>query len=133
MATLLTWSRPADLATLEQRMRRYFDDFGFVPAYVPTADMYEAEGEVVVELEVPGFDVEELSVSVTDHTVTVTGDRKEKEEAKHRLEAHFERQFALPLEVDTEKLTAEYGKGILMLHIPKLQAHEPRIVRIKTK
>jgi len=131
MATLLTWSRPADLVSLEQRMRRYFDDFGFVPAYMPAAETYEADDEVVVELEVPGFDVEELTVSVTDHTVTVTGDRGE-DETKHRLESHFERQFTLPSQVDTEKLTAKYGKGILALHIPKLQAHEPRIVRIKT-
>jgi HSP20 family protein len=139
MPTLVKWPGVADLETLEQRMRRYFDDFSLAPPHLPAVDAYETEEELVVELEVPGFDVGDLDVAITDHSVTVTGDRKDEAEAPERtsrlherLEAHFERRFALPLETDSAKLTAEYGKGVLTLHVPKLKVTEPRKVRIKT-
>lgn len=135
MSTLVKWPDIADLETFEQRMRRYLDDFSMPPAHLPTVSAYETEEGLVVELEVPGFDADELGVAVTDHSVSVTGDRNEQAEAAERaprLEAHFERRFALPAETDSTKLTAEYGKGVLTLRVPKLKVTEPRRVRIKT-
>ena len=52
---------------------------------------------------------------------------------RERLEAHFERRFRLPIEADTDHVTAEYGKGVLTLHVPKLAAAQPRSVKILQK
>jgi HSP20 family molecular chaperone IbpA len=43
-------------------MRRLFEDVGVLPALAPAADVYETDGEFVVELEVPGFYAKELEI-----------------------------------------------------------------------
>jgi HSP20 family protein len=139
MATLEKWAPLPDLDIMERRVRRFFEDVGVAPSITPAADVYETSGELVVELDVPGFDQHDLSVAVTDHTLTISGERRSetvegetKLRLRERLETHFERRFQLPIEVDAEHVTAEYGKGVLTLHVPKLTTAEPRNVKILT-
>jgi HSP20 family protein len=62
-----------ELDSIERRMRRAFEEFGFAPAFVPAADVYETDGELVVEIEVPGYEEQELEIELSDHTLTVKG------------------------------------------------------------
>jgi HSP20 family protein len=140
MAMLEKWAPLPDLDVVERRMRRFFEDLGVAPAVTPAADVYETGNELVVELEVPGFDEQDLRVAVTDHTLTISGERtdeKSKSEqalrVRERLEAHFERRFQLPPEADADHVTAEYGKGLLTLHVPKGTAAKKRTVKIGKK
>gem|GEM_PF-2753737 len=135
MAMLAKWTPFRELDTVERRMQRMLGDL-FTPA-LPAADVYETPDEFVVELEVPGYDEQELGIEIADHTVTVTGTRKEAKEEKEktfwlqeRLERAFERRFALPAEADTEHVRASFEKGVLELHAPKLQTAKPRKVAI---
>lgn len=138
--TVVGWTPFRELETFDRRMRRALEDFGIVPALLPAADVYETEDEYVVEVEVPGFEEEELGIEVTDHTVVVKGERLEAKEEKEktfrlreRLEKHFERRFALPLGADTNHVTAVFARGVLEVHAPK-EAHEkPRKVAISAK
>jgi HSP20 family protein len=140
MAVLERFSPFRELDLLDRRMRRLLSDFPFVPAVSPAADVYETEGELVVELEVPGYEEEELDIEVSDHTLVVKGEREE-ETAKdektlrlhERLESTFVRRFELPAEMDTEHVTATYRTGVLTLHVPKATAFRPRKIRIAAK
>src|SRR5215204_4883315 len=69
MPTLERFSPFHELDLLDRRMRRMFSDFPFVPALTPAADVYETDGELVVELEVPGYEEKELDIEVSDHTL----------------------------------------------------------------
>jgi HSP20 family protein len=140
MPVLEKWAPLPDLDIVERRMRRLFEDVGIAPSITPAADVYETGDEIVVELEVPGYDESNLAVTISDHTLAVTGTReedKEKEEralrVRERLESHFERRFQLPTETDSAHVRAEYGKGVLTLHVPKLAELKPRIVTIDKK
>lgn len=135
---LLRWAPFGELDSFERRMRRLFD-LGFVPTAMPVADVYEAEGEFCVELEVPGFDQQDLHVETADHTLRVMGERetskaeKEKTFALHeRLEASFERCFALPPEVDASRIAASFEHGVPKIHAPKVGVPEARTVPIGT-
>jgi HSP20 family protein len=137
MPLLEKWTPFAEADLLDRRMRRMFAGLGIVPALTPAADIYEADDELVVELEVPGFSEKELEIEVSNHTLTVKGERKEEKETKEkalrlreRLEATFERSFVLPAEADPDRLTAVYGKGVLTLHVPKAVHAEPRKIEI---
>jgi HSP20 family protein len=134
---LQKWTPFRELDLMDGRMRRFFEDLGFGPALTPAADVYETDGEFVVELEVPGFDEKELEIEVRDHTLSVTGEREEETERKEnalrlreRLEKRFERHFELPAEIDSEHVTAEYTKGVLTVHVPKTAHAEPHKVEI---
>jgi HSP20 family protein len=110
----------------------------FLPqAVVPAADVYETPTEVVVELEVPGYEEKELGLELSDHTLTIKGTREElKEETEktfalhERLERTFERTFLLPPEVDGEHVTAQFEKGVLKVHAPKLATAKQRTIPI---
>lgn len=137
MTTLIKWSPFTDIDPMERRMRRVFEEIGLAPLLLPAADIYETEDEFVVELEVPGYEEKELGIEVTDHMVTVTGERKEtKEEVektfrlRERLEREFERRFELPADADTKHVHAKFTKGVLELHTPKLAAPKPHKIPI---
>ena len=142
MPVLEKYSAFRDLDLMERWMRRMFSDFSpsFAPSMTPAADVYETGGEFVVELEVPGYEEKELDVEITDHTLTVRGTREEDKEqtdktvrVHERLESYFERRFELPLETDSKRVKAVYGKGVLTLHVPKTAEAKPRKIAIAKK
>ena len=134
---IVKWTPFAELDSMERRMRRLFEEIGFAPGLAPAADVYETDEELVVELEVPGYEEEELSIEVSDHTLAIKGsgrqskEEKAKEFALHeRLEREFERRFILPSEVDMEHLNAVFANGVLEVHAEKLQTVKPKKVEI---
>jgi HSP20 family protein len=138
MTTLVRWAPFQDLDVIERRMRRLLEDFGVAPAPLPAADLYETEKELIVELDVPGYDEKELALEVTDHTLTIKGERTKEAEKKERafylherLEKHFERSFRLPPEADVEHVDAKFGKGVLEVHVPKIELTKARKIEIK--
>ena len=89
------------------------------------------------ELEIPGFEEKELEIEITDHVLTVKGERAEVTEEKdktfwlhERLARAFERRFELPPEADTQKAKAEFKKGILAVRAPKAITAAPKKVEI---
>lgn len=133
------WTPWEELESMERRMRRFFDDLGFVPGYLPAADVYETDDEFVVEVEVPGFTEAELAVEQSDHVLTIKGDRaqtKEKTERefylRERLARSFERRFRLPPEAATRELASTFHEGVLTVHAPKAAAAKPRRIPIGT-
>jgi HSP20 family protein len=106
----------------------------------PAAEVAEADGDVIVKLEVPGVEKDQLHVSVAEDEVTVRGEtRKETEEKKksyYRQEIRygaFQRTVALPAEVDPAKARAELKDGILKLTLPKAAQAKARRVDVSVR
>lgn len=137
MSVIVKRSPLQELDSMERRMRRLFEQAGFAPTLVPAADVYETDKEIVVELEVPGFEERELGVEVADHELVVKGHRTEAKEKtekafqlRERLEREFERRFVLPAEADTKHVKATFAKGVLAVHAPKLAVSTPTKIEI---
>jgi len=87
--------------------------------------MEETEKEVIVRMELPGFEPSELKVEVLGEVLRVEAEHKvpvEKEEKKEKVEgeyAHVKREVALPAYVEMEKAEATYRNGILEVHVPR--------------
>jgi HSP20 family protein len=106
-------------------------------SFVPPVDVYEDEHNLVLKLEIPGLNDEDINVSVENNTLTVQGERKfekeEKEENFHRIERRygsFVRTFKLPNTVDAEKVEASYEKGILKITMAKRAEAKPRQIKV---
>jgi HSP20 family protein len=106
-------------------------------SFVPPVDVYEDEQNLVLKLEIPGLNDEDVNVSVENNTLTVQGERKfekeEKEENFHRIERRygsFVRTFKLPNTVDAEKVEAGYDKGILKITLAKRAEAKPRQIKV---
>ena len=95
-------------------------------------------GSWFVELEVPGFEQQELTVEVTDHALIVRGEHEATREEdqdrafhlRERVERRFERRFGLPDEVDVAAAAADYRNGVLTVRMPKREGSKPRVVDI---
>jgi len=96
---------------------------------MPAIDMIDCEDEVVVNVEVPGVRKEDLSISVTDNTLTIRGKTEHREEEKrenyfyHELSCgEFTRSLRLPVGIDSKKVAASMKDGLLEIHLPKLES-----------
>jgi len=141
--TLMKSSPLPEFDAMERRFRRLWESVPFVPAFMPgmapAADVYETPTEYVVELEVPGFEEKELKLEIADGRLTIAGtltevtDESEKTfRVRERIERSFERSFVLPVEAESEHLSATVEKGVLKIHAPKAKVAEPRRVAITT-
>jgi HSP20 family protein len=105
--------------------------------FVPPVDVYEDEHNLVLKLEVPGVNEEDLDIQLENNTLTVKGERKfekeEKEENFHRIERRygsFLRTFRLPNIVDSDKVEANYNKGVLRISLAKKAEAKPKQIKV---
>jgi HSP20 family protein len=145
--TLLTrWEPIRELASLQERMNRLFND-PFSPvtsqeslsagSFVPPVDVYEDEQGIRLKMEVPGIEEKDIDIRLENNLLTVRGERKleseTKEENYHRIERRygsFTRSFTLPNTVNSEEVKASYAKGILTIHLGKRADARPKQIKV---
>src|SRR5438270_1251719 len=146
MTVLTRWEPFREFATLQDRMNRLFresyndagqDESLTTSRFAPAVDVYEDEQQVTLKIEVPGIDETDIDVRVENNTLTVQGERKiekeEKEENYRRVERQygsFTRTFTLPQTVDSEKVSANYDKGVLKISLPKKAEAKPKQIKV---
>ncbi len=129
------------LARLHDEFERILQDVG-MPGFltragrshhVPSVDVYEKDGSILMEAELPGVAREDIKVSCTDHSVVIYGEtRKDAEEKKdgyyrsERRVGRFYRTVPVPEEVDFEKATAEFNNGVLKITLPRVAPEKER-------
>lgn len=97
--------------------------------YIPRIDIHAGGQAVKLSAEVPGIDANNLEVTVTADSVSIKGEKREKETQKtakgfESVERHygsFERTVSLPCRVDSDKAEATLKNGILTIVIPEVQ------------
>jgi HSP20 family protein len=136
----------SDVAVLQNRLNSIFNDFArpegeeslALGNFIPACDIYEDEHKLLLKLEVPGIQQNDIDVRLENQTLTVKGERKfasdEKEENFHRIERRFGsfvRSFTLPVTVDTNAISAKYDAGVLTISLAKKEAAKPKQVKIE--
>jgi HSP20 family protein len=89
--------------------------------YVPAADVFSRNGDIVVRVELPGIDPEkDVKVTLLEGMLDVKGERKQeqeiKEEGYYRKESSygaFERRIPVPATVKESDIKADYKDGVL--------------------
>ena len=102
-------------------------------------EVAEKNGAYAVTAELPGVRKEDIKVDIDGAQVTLAAEVKREKEAKEddRL-LHTERQygkvsrsFALPQELDEEKVEAKFKDGVLLLTLPKKAAPARKAITIQ--
>lgn len=96
---------------------------------LPAIDLTEDEKAYAISAELPGLDEKDVSVSLSGDLLILKGEKTEEKEEKsknrylsERSYGAFERSFRLPENVDRDKISARFGKGVLKLELPKNHA-----------
>jgi HSP20 family protein len=92
----------------------------------PAVDIVEKEKAYEITAELPGLDEKNIEVKLANGGLTIKGEKQEEKEEKKKdyylHERHFgsfERCFAVPEDVDTDKIEANFKKGVLTVTLPK--------------
>ncbi len=108
--------------------------------WAPLVDIHETDDEYVIRAELPEVNKENVSISINNDTLVLEGTRSAEKEEKnkkfHRIErsyGRFARSFAIPENVDVDKIEAEHTEGMLNVHLPKTKTPPEKSVKIKVK
>lgn len=119
----------------------FFDDFVPMPKMPKNemkCDIYEKGGKVHIELDVPGFNKEDVKVDLDDGILTIAAtkheDKEEKEKNYYRKErsfGSFKRQFNVG-NVKENEIDAKFNSGVLKISFPKEeQKQSKKFIAIK--
>src|SRR5690242_389210 len=104
--------------------------------WLPPADIHETEDDVVIQLDVPGCQFEDLSVEAVDNQLVIAGERRAVHDGvtrRYRAErwgGRFVRSFTLAPNMRTDDIRADYHDGVLTVRLPKPEESKPRRISI---
>jgi len=118
-----------------------FNDFGREERFVPMkCDIYEKDGLYNVEMDIPGYDRNDIKIECDDGILTVTAEKtrdnntEEKDKKYIRRERFYgkvSRTFNFT-DIDEDNINAEFKNGILKITIPKSEKNtSKKLIEIK--
>nr|VFJ75413.1 MAG: HSP20 family protein [Candidatus Kentron sp. FM]VFJ77224.1 MAG: HSP20 family protein [Candidatus Kentron sp. FM]VFK22162.1 MAG: HSP20 family protein [Candidatus Kentron sp. FM] len=104
--------------------------------YVPDTDIYETENTLVMAMDLPGVEKENLEINLEKDVLSVEGrvaltdyDGLEPVYTEYNV-GHFARTFRLSKQIDQEGITAHVDDGVLTLHLQKAKEPVPRRIAV---
>lgn len=101
-------------------------------------DVADTEEEFVVTADLPGFDKEEIDVTVSDNVLSIEAmhesQSQEKEEnyiRQERSRRSMSRSVRLPEPIDESDVSASYKNGVLTVTLPKSEPVKGRDIEIQ--
>lgn len=94
-------------------------------------DIYEEEGNYHIEIDIPGFHKQDITIEIKENYLTVRGEKNIEEESnknyirRERIYNSFERSFYLG-DASADQIEAEYKDGTLYIVIPKIEPIETK-------
>jgi HSP20 family protein len=137
-------------AMMQREMNRIFDSFNrnwglsafpdFTGSFMPRLDVTEDLSAFTVTAELPGMSEKEIDLSISGDTLTIRGEKKEGKEDKNKNYYYSERSYGtfmrtipLPQQIETNKVSASFKKGVLTITLPKTTAAVESTKKIEVK
>ncbi|MBX6379536.1 MAG: Hsp20/alpha crystallin family protein [Thermoflavifilum aggregans] len=128
--SLIKWNESEVFPSFSQLLDEFFGDDWFrgvqTGTRVPAVNIHETNTSYELELAAPGLKKSDFKISVDGDVLTISAEKKEEKEEKHRKVTRrefnftsFSRSFTLPDSVDVDKIKASYEDGVLKLELPK--------------
>lgn len=147
---LVKWDPFRDVAELQNRINRMFDEsFGrsrdlddeiSLRTWRPAVDIYETERGIIVAVELPGVDKDNVSVEVKDDVLTLTGERladpsinADSYYRRERFYGPFKRAFTLHQNIQPDLIKARFKDGVLEIEIPRPMQEQPKQVTVNVE
>lgn len=130
------------LSSLREAMDRMLEEsmLESTPAereMVLAVDVRAGEDAYTITALVPGLEADDLNIEILNNTVTLRGEFKRDEDDKEAKfltcelpQGRFNRVITLPVAVDASKAEASMKNGVLVLNIPKAEAHRPKAIKV---
>ena len=114
-----------------RRLAPTFDIRGIETA--PKLDVSEDAKAYEITAELPGVEEKDVNLTLQDDVLTLSGEKKsEREEKKkeyhvsERSYGSFRRSFRLPDDVNPDKISAKFDKGVMTITLPRIAKVKPK-------
>lgn len=140
---LTRWNPFIELDEIQQRLNRLFVDKAAKPAdgfadFMPAVDIQETDNDFIVKADLPEVKKEDVKVHLQEGVLAIEGERRLEKEEKgkrfHKVEREygkFVRRFAMPIDIESDKIRAEFKEGVLTVVLPKAASAKPKTIDVK--
>jgi HSP20 family protein len=110
---------------------------GAAKVWSPPMEAYSSNGDLVIRFDLPGVTLNDVNITLEEHTLTVSGVRKGvAEEASHYVlevsYGEFRRSVTVPEGGDADSIKATYKEGVLEIVLPGATAEvQPKKIAIE--
>jgi HSP20 family protein len=145
---IVRWDPFRDVAALQDRINRIFnesfgrsrdldDDEVSLHDWRPPVDIYETTDGIILKIELPGINKEDVAVEIKDNVLTLKGERlldpKIKDEHYYRKERNFgkfNRSFSLQDQIKPGFMKASFKDGVLTIEVPRPEEEKPKQITV---
>ncbi|MGC8795886.1 Hsp20/alpha crystallin family protein [Thermodesulfovibrio sp.] len=144
---IVKWSPLKEIEEIRKEMDRLFEEFlspvrrkrtvsseGIIS---PNVDIFERGNELVIQVEIPGVDKQDIDLTITDDRLLIKGEIKKPEGVSEedyilneRSYGPFSRTINLPTDVDKSSVKANLNNGLLEIVILRKEEAKPREIKI---
>lgn len=103
----------------------------------PPVNVFQQGDDLVAIVELPGVNKADLSIQAKENTIRIAG-RKTIDypenvslHRRERLSGVFDRTIVVPMQIDPDRIQAEYNDGLLALFIPRAEKDKPRTIEVR--
>lgn len=142
---LTPWPSFGRLSDLRDEIDRLFESplaelargTNLLSGWRPAMDVHEQKECFIITAELPGMKKEDITLSVHDGSLSISGERKsetKREDSEvcraERFFGRFQRTLTLPAPVAADKAKAQYKDGILTVTLPKTEEAKPKQIEV---
>ncbi|MFC1585075.1 Hsp20/alpha crystallin family protein [Fibrobacterota bacterium] len=103
----------------------------------PPVNVYDDKEDLTVLAELPGMAKDDVNVSFTDGSLTLSGKREPLvEDGKYsairneRVEGDFKKSLRIPYKLEVDKISAQFKNGVLTIKMPKAEEAKPKQIQV---
>ncbi len=137
--TFVKFGPVKDFEDINNRIHNFVDDlpnvkFNLGFSFKPRVDLYSDSENYFIEMDVPGIAKDELKISLHNNVLSISGEKKNSNEGNKKFTylknersfGAFSREFNLPEEINSDKVSASFENGVLKVVLEKAEKVETK-------
>ena len=103
----------------------------------PPINVFQQGDDLIAIVELPGVNKGDLNIQAKENTIRIAGQKtidypeNVSLHRRERLSGVFDRTLAVPMQIDPDRIQAEYKDGLLALFIPRAEKDKPRTIEVR--